>query len=775
MVRLMRLMTGGTVTMLVMLGAAALGQTGSVTGAQAAVVRAALAPGSINNIMVIDLENENETSTFGPGSAATYLNDTLVPKGELLQNYYATGHVSLDNYIAQISGQAPTPLTDSDCDLGEYVNVTPGTDEANGSSYPGQVDGNGCVFPAPTTTSHGAPTIADQLDAVYPPDPSTHVASWREYAEDMGNDPTRDGGTVDPLGGTDCAHPTLGGTDGAEFAESSDQYATRHNPFVYFHSIVDHTAECNANVLPLGTVAVGTSSTFNGTSLPDTFTGHLANDLSSTATTPRFGFITPNLCDDGHDGTCTGTNLEGGKTGGLAGADIWLKHYMPLIMASPSYQSGQMLVVVTSDEGALTDTTACCNEQPGPNWAYPGFSPLLGTPTGPAPGGGRVGALLLNSKYIQPGTVDTTGSYNHYSALRSYEDLLGLTSGGADGYGHIGFAATSGLTPFGQDIFQPDTVPTIATEPTSQSAPSGATLTFTAAANIATPTAQWEVSVNGGSSWLSIPGATSTTFTTGTLSTFENGWEVRTVFTNYVGSATTNPATITVAPNTNVVLPANGATISGGQYLDAIASPGVTQVQYELTGGTLNDAVVATASPTIVRLARKLGFDDRPQRFLHAPERRVVCGRRSRHQSRRHDRGQQSATDDQRGAAGDRRHGKRWSVPRRWRLARGDAGTVRAHRRNVERCGGRDGQPDHRRLARKLGFDDRPQRFLYAPERRVVCGRRCRHQSRRHDRRSRTDADCRNSALQGSGPINKQAVRRPALPRPWRDLHGITR
>ena len=599
MVRLMRLMTGGTVTVLVMLSAAALGQAGSVTGAQAAVVRAALAPGSINNIMVIDLENENESSTFGSGSAATYLNNTLVPKGELLQNYYATGHVSLDNYIAQISGQAPTPLTDSDCDLGEYVNVTPGTDEANGSSYPGQVDGNGCVFPAPTTTSHGAPTIADQLDAVYPPDPSTHVASWREYAEDMGNDPTRDGGTADPLGGTDCAHPTLGGTDSAEFAESSDQYATRHNPFVYFHSIVDHTAECNANVLPLGTVAVGTSSTFNGTSLPDTFTGHLANDLSSTATTPRFGFITPNLCDDGHDGTCTGTNLEGGKTGGLAGADIWLKHYMPLIMASPSYQSGQMLVVVTSDEGAITDTTACCNEQPGPNWAYPGFSPLLGTPTGPAPGGGRVGALLLNSKYIQPGTVDTTGSYNHYSALRSYEDLLGLTSGGADGYGHIGFAAASGLTPFGQDIFQPDTVPTIATDPTSQSAPSGATLTFKAAANIATPTAQWEVSVNGGSSWLSIPGATSTTFTTGTLSTFENGWEVRTIFTNYVGSATTNPATITVAPITNVVLPATNATISGGQYLDALASPGVTQVQYELSGGTLSDAVVATASPTL--------------------------------------------------------------------------------------------------------------------------------------------------------------------------------
>ena len=57
------------------------------------------------------------------------------------------------------------------------------------------------------------------------------------------------------------------------------------------------------------------------------------------------------------------------------------------------------------------------------------------TTPGADPGGGRIGTLLLNSTYIQPGTVDTTGFYNHYSALRSYEDLLGLTTGGTDGRG----------------------------------------------------------------------------------------------------------------------------------------------------------------------------------------------------------------------------------------------------------------------------------------------------------------------------------------------------
>jgi hypothetical protein len=389
------------------------------------------------------------------------------------------------------------------------------------------------------------------------------------------------------VAGTDCAHPAVSGTDNTEFAEAADQYTDRHNPFIYFHSIIDNAAECNANVVPLGKVAVGSPSTFNGVSLSDTFTGHLANDLSNLSTTAKFAFVTPNLCDDGHDATCAGTNLEGGKSGGLTGADLWLKHYMPLIMASPAYEAGQMLVVITSDEGALNDSTACCGEQSGPN------------DSGIA-GGGRVGALLLNKEYIAPGTVDTTGYYNHYSALRSYEDLLGLTSGGADGEGHLGFAGAPGLVPFGQDIFQPAQAPTISVSPQSQSVVTGQTTTFTAAANITTPSIQWQLSVDGGSTWINVPGQANPTLTTGMLTAFEQGWEVRAVFTNHVGSATTDPATITVLPPvTNVVLPSNGDTLVGSQFLDASASSGTTKVQYELTGGSFNNTLIATATPTI--------------------------------------------------------------------------------------------------------------------------------------------------------------------------------
>lgn len=48
-----------------------------------------------------------------------------------------------------------------------------------------------------------------------------------------------------------------------------------------------------------------------------------------------------------------------------------------------------------------------------------------------------------------------------------------------------------------------------------------------------------------------------------------------------------------------IVLPSNNATLSGTQYLDATASAGVSQVQYELAGGSLSNQVITTATPTI--------------------------------------------------------------------------------------------------------------------------------------------------------------------------------
>ena len=66
-------------------------------------------------------------------------------------------------------------------------------------------------------------------------------------------------------------------------------------------------------------------------------------------------------------------------------------------------------------------------------------------------------------------------------------------------------------------------------------------------------------------------------------------------------AASTLPVQVASAqtPSSQVVVPSSGATVSGTQVvLDATASAGVTNVQFELTGGALSDSVIATATPT---------------------------------------------------------------------------------------------------------------------------------------------------------------------------------
>src|SRR5205823_13431756 len=125
----------------------------------------ATGPRSIGHVFVINLENEDYATTWGPSSPAHYLNGTLVKQGKLLTQYFGIGHASLDNYIAQISGQSPNRTTQADCV--KYVEFT-----AKGTGSYGQAFGQGCVYPAPLKT------IGDQLTAA--------GKTWRAYQEDMG-------------------------------------------------------------------------------------------------------------------------------------------------------------------------------------------------------------------------------------------------------------------------------------------------------------------------------------------------------------------------------------------------------------------------------------------------------------------------------------------------------------------------------------------------------------------------------------------------------------
>jgi len=102
-------------------------------------------------------------------------------------------------------------------------------------------------------------------------------------------------------------------------------------------------------------------------------------------------------------------------------------------------------------------------------------------PTDFTPGGGDTGTVFDQS-LIKPGTVSST-YYNHYSTLRTMEDLLltgqtcnepsnadtplaaGTVCGGLDGKGHLGYAAQAGLATFGTDVFTAQSFTTLSSPP----------------------------------------------------------------------------------------------------------------------------------------------------------------------------------------------------------------------------------------------------------------------------------------------------------------------
>lgn len=395
----------------------------------------------VKHVFMIVLENKNYSDTFQNSTQDPYLQKTLVPMGGLLTQYYGTGHVSLDNYVSMVSGQSPTPDTDNDClpgftgSVGNYNNVA-----TTGTTPDGQVIASGgCIYPASVRT------LPDQLTAA--------GYTWRGYMGDMGNDPARESAT--------CGHPPIGtGTDNTNSAEApsssvplGDAYATRHDPFMYFHSIID-SPSCATNVVNLN---------------------QLSTDLGAVSTTPNYVFITPNLCDDGHDGSGTGakgTTCANGNPGGLTSIDAFLKTWVPKILASPAYlQDG--LLVITFDESSYVQSSStnastgqttvnitfpgqpCCNQQPGPNLSgvRPGSFTLVSTPTLVENivingfGGDQIGALLI-SPFVKPGTTSSI-AYNHYALLKSLEDIFKLD-------GHLGYAADNAAIGYQLDTIGDD-------------------------------------------------------------------------------------------------------------------------------------------------------------------------------------------------------------------------------------------------------------------------------------------------------------------------------
>jgi hypothetical protein len=382
----------------------------------------------IKHVFVIVLADQPYASVFGPSSTAPYLAKTLERRGELLVRYYAVAHDELANGIALVSGQGPTPQTEVNCPT--YADIAPVSAGADG-----QVLGQGCVYPASTET------VAGQLSAKH--------LTWRVYAEGAGGATEGVGGAAEGAGraggvaqvGGGCTHPALGSADptvnqtspvassapgvaaqtpSAYEAAAGSAYTTFRNPFLYFHSVIDGAA-CVAN---------------------DVSIGQLASDLSSVRGAPSLSYIVPSLCDDGNPTPCAP-----GRPGGLAPTEAFLRRVVPRILDSKSYKHGGLLAITVDQapaSGVYADSSSCCGQPSFP--ALPPPPKLPGGGTARAAGGGQVGALLL-SPYVKPGSTSQE-TFNHFSLLRTVEDLFGLR--------HLGYAALPGVEALGASVFNAD-------------------------------------------------------------------------------------------------------------------------------------------------------------------------------------------------------------------------------------------------------------------------------------------------------------------------------
>jgi phospholipase C len=149
--------------------------------------------------------------------------------------------------------------------------------------------------------------------------------SWRAYMEGMSNG---------------CLH-------------SGYPYAVKHNPFAYYGG------QCGPQVVP--------------------FT-QFSRDMSGEV--PRFVWITPDLCHDGHD--CS-----------TATANTWLARTVPQILATSAWKEGGVLFI-TWDEGE-----------------------------------DRANSVLTIVIRAHPAVHTSGQAYNHYNLLATIEDQLGVPRLGA--------------------------------------------------------------------------------------------------------------------------------------------------------------------------------------------------------------------------------------------------------------------------------------------------------------------------------------------------------
>jgi hypothetical protein len=184
--------------------------------------------------------------------------------------------------------------------------------------------------------------------------------SWKDWQESM-------------------PHPCAFYDDGVDW--EGDVYGAHHNPAIYYDDIegaryaedydMRPKSTCVHNDVPMGTTAPDNTSAFDR--------------QLHTGDVPRFNYIVPNDCENGHD-PCGGQNTVGQF-------DAFLRREVPKILASPAWDSRSVIDITWDEQGDAT------------------------------PHDLQVGNIWYGSR-VRPGTY--RGSWTHASLLRAVESEFGL-------------------------------------------------------------------------------------------------------------------------------------------------------------------------------------------------------------------------------------------------------------------------------------------------------------------------------------------------------------
>jgi len=246
----------------------------------------------------------------------------LVEENHAYEDVIGNPAMSYTNTLAQQNALATQYFADRHNSLPNYFMLTLGDLVTTNDLFAGPVKSN---------------TIVDAL--------GTAGKTWKIYAESL---------------------PSVG-----YVGDSIVPYAKDHNPFAYFTTVLNSSAQ-KANIVPL-------------TQLP--------TDLQN-GTLPDYAMIVPDLANDGHD--CPGESSTCTDTDKLMNIDQWISaHIGPLINNGVMQDS---VLIYTWDESNINDLTN---------------------------GGGHVATILIGGK-VRMG-FKSTNMYQHQSTLKLTLQLLGIS------------------------------------------------------------------------------------------------------------------------------------------------------------------------------------------------------------------------------------------------------------------------------------------------------------------------------------------------------------